>query len=177
MSDAGILHATAVVYIGCNSSRLLAYLPQLRGLFDGARVATANWLIPVLASASTVVYGLQLHSNLVLMWFAGANALAGLMIAAAGRWLRDRRRTADEPSIPPVSDDFFYAAELAKRRSDFDDAARLEARIPGTYAPFFKAAFLDRVARDERDAMQFQFRPLGPATRVRVRTTGMEGTA
>ena len=197
MSNVACLHATALVYVACNSTRLFAYLPQLRGLIGGhvAHVPVATWLSPVLASATTVAYGLQLHSNWILMAYAGANALAGLLVAGAGWWLRTRRqavepddavRAVGRPGGPCswgastgsttsiASDDLFYAAERATTRpSGFDDAARLR----GVHAPFFKTAFLDRVTRDERDAVLFQFRPFDLAPRVRVRTTRMEGTA
>ncbi len=99
-------------------------------------------------------------------------------------WLRVRGPQSRASGLGParVRDDFFYAADAATHRSsDFDDPTRLQARasahVPHTYAPFFKAAFLDRVARDERDAVQFQFRPLGLAARVRIRAARVEGAA
>ena len=172
MSDATWHHAVAALYVGCNASRLLAYVPQIdamvrRGRVDG--VSVTSWLIFAVAHASTAAYAYEMRSDSILVWYGIANLIASLTIASLAAHGQRRMRVAQ--GAAGVSDEEpsrFYSAAHATGPSGRDDV-----RQRGDVDP----AFLDPVARDQRDAVGLQFRPFDLASRIGERAARMEGAA
>ena len=157
------MHAVTGLYMVCNGSRLFAYVPQITALVrtrqaDG--ISVASWLIFAVAHASTAAYAFEMRSDAMLVWYGLANTTLSLLVAAlAGRAQWNKRDRA------PVGGPAFYSAD----HGSGSDGDRFDDRVD--------APFLDAVARDQRDALQLQFRPLGPAPVVGMRAARMERAA
>ena len=170
MSNETWLHAVTGLYVVCNASRLLAYVPQIDALVRQRRVegvSVASWLIFAVAHASTAAYAYAMRSDTMLVWYGIANLVASLSIAWLAAQGQRRARVAEGASGASDVERFYSAAHAD------GSSGRHDGRLRGDV----DAAFLDAVARDQRDAVGFQFRPLGLASGIGERAARMEGAA
>ena len=134
------MHAVTGLYMVCNGSRLLAYVPQISALVKTRRadgISVGSWLIFAVAHASTAAYALEMGSDAMLVWYGLANMALSLLVAAlAGRAQWNKRNRA------PVGGPAFYSADHASG----SDGDRLDDRVD--------ASLVDAVAGDQRQAVQ-----------------------
>lgn len=124
MSDGIWMQMITGLYLACNGTRLLAYLPQIRALLhddraDGA--SFASWVVFPIANASTFGYSLAIGSAPLMVAYAAANLCASVLVVAlawkAHRRLRDDRRSMHRSSSDGVggaTTGLFYAAGHAE---------------------------------------------------------------
>jgi|GEM_PF-2945609 len=155
--------AVTGLYLVCNGSRLLAYVPQITALVKTRQaegISVGSWLIFAVAHASTAAYAFEMRSDSMLVWYGLANTSLSLLVATLAARAQWHKRCK-----APVGGPAFYSADHASRR----DGDRLGDRVD--------APFVDAVACDQREAVPLQFRPFGLAAGVGVRAARMERAA
>ncbi len=173
MSNDAWTHVVTGLYMVCNASRLLAYLPQIDGLVRRRRtegVSVASWLIFAVTHASTAACAFEMNSDRMLVWYRLANLTASLLVASLAARAQWKARRID--TLPVAANHAamrFYSALHATADRSGQHGDRLGHRVD--------APFLDAVARDQRDPIPFQFRPFDLASGIGKRAARMKRAA
>ncbi len=157
----GWIGAVTGFYLTANAARLCAYVPQARQVAIckvGPSLVLSTWLVPSFAYASTAAYALTIQHNALLALWSIVNFGAGLLVAALAMRARRAAKGAS----------FYSAAYVGATRSG-EHGLRRRGRVD--------AAFLDAVTRDQRHAVQLQFRPFDVAAGIGIRAARMKRAA
>jgi hypothetical protein len=147
------LHWVTVCYVGCNALRLVAYGPQIWKLVRGGSaegVSVASWSIFAATHASTCLYAWEVQRDVTLGWATLGNLVACLVIAGLAAWRQLQARAA--------SDDGGLGCPAGRGRQR-------------------DATFLDAVTGHPGRAVRRHLGSLGLASRIRIRTPRVKGTA
>ena len=169
MNSEAWIHLVTVIYMVCNVTRVLAYLPQIvclvrGGAADGVSVST--WMMFAAANGSTAIYALEVQSSAMLVVLNAANLSGNLVVAVLAAW---RQRQARDRRLAYTDGGAFYAAAFTPLVPSCDEGLG--------EADLADAPLLDPVARDQRDPIRLQLRPFDLASLVGIRAARMKRAA
>lgn len=170
MANDSWIHPVTWIYLGCNATRLFAYVPQVRDLLRRDRsepVSVSTWVVPALANASTVAFALTVHGNVLLVWTATANLVASLLLTGLAM---KRERTSPPEPHPSL----FHLAEYIRDDTSSGRDGVVDAPIA---CQVVEPLLLDAVTGDECDAVRPQFGSFDPAPGIGIRAAWMKGAA